>query len=66
MGKTMLCKLYKDYLSESLPVKYKSVIIDAFLHDYVDEPFIPIHQAVSELDELLGRKRPSFKIDLAA
>jgi KAP family P-loop domain len=48
MGKTWVCEQYIEYLNRESST-YSVAKIDAFLHDYMDEPFIPIHQAISNI-----------------
>ena len=47
-GKSKFAQYYKEYLNkEKLP--NQAIIIDAFLHDYIDNPFIAIHKSIGQL-----------------
>lgn len=47
-GKSKFAQYYKEYLNkENSP--NKAIIIDAFLHDYIDDPFIAIHKSIGQL-----------------
>jgi hypothetical protein len=44
MGKTFFCNIYKEHLESQ--ENHNACIVDAHLHDYVDDPFIAINQAI--------------------
>ena len=63
-GKTKFAEYYIKYLElenklENKPEK--GVIINAFLHDYLDEPFFTIHKAI---DKLFGQDSKLKKLGL--
>lgn len=47
-GKSKFAQYYKEYLNKENPPN-KAIIIDAFLHDYIDDPFIAIHKSIGQL-----------------
>ena len=47
-GKSKFAQYYKEYLNKENPLN-KAIIIDAFLHDYIDDPFIAIHKSIGQL-----------------
>lgn len=47
-GKSKFAQYYKEYLNREKPPN-KAIIIDAFLHDYIDDPFIVIHRSIGQL-----------------
>lgn len=47
-GKSKFAKYYKEHLNKETENR-GAIIIDAFLHDYTDNPFIAIHKSIGEL-----------------
>jgi len=47
-GKSKFAQYYKEYLNKEKNT-HRAIIIDAFLHDYTDNPFIAIHKSIGEL-----------------
>ena len=59
MGKTFFCNIYKEHLESQ--ENHNACIIDAHLHDYVDDPFIPINQAINGFIGKEESKSKKFK-----
>lgn len=47
-GKSKFAQYYKEYLNKEKETN-RAIIIDAFLHDYTDNPFIAIHKSIGKL-----------------
>ena len=47
-GKSKFAQYYKEHLNIQNNTD-KVIIIDAFLHDYIDDPFLAIHKSVGQL-----------------
>jgi hypothetical protein len=47
-GKSKFAQYYKEHFNKEKNTN-RAIIIDAFLHDYTDNPFIAIHKSIGEL-----------------
>lgn len=47
-GKSKFAQYYKEHFNKEKDTN-RAIIIDAFLHDYIDNPFIAIHKSIGEL-----------------
>lgn len=47
-GKSKFAQYYKEHFNKEKDTN-RAIIIDAFLHDYIDNPFIAIHKSIREL-----------------